>query len=52
MLPLMSEDLATGVQHIVAVGPDAVDMVAGLAEPAVAVRAGFVLHVLLEAILG
>lgn len=52
MLPLMSEDLAAGMQHIVAMGPDAMDMVAGLAEPAVAVRTGLVLHVLLEAILG
>lgn len=52
MLPLMSEDLAAGVQHVVTMGPDAVDMVAGLAEPTVAVRTCFVLHVFLEAILG
>lgn len=51
VLPLMSEDLAAGVQHIVAVGSDAVDMVAGLAKPAVAVRTGLILHVLLKAIL-
>lgn len=52
MLPLMSEDLTAGVQHVVAVRSDAVDVVAGAAEPAVAVRAGLVLHVLLEAVLG
>lgn len=52
MLPFMSENLAARVQHVVAVRPDAVDVVAGAAEAAVAVGAGFVLHVLFEAVLG
>jgi hypothetical protein len=51
MFPLVSEDLTARVQDIVAVWSDAVDVVACLAEPAVPVRARFVLHVLLEAIL-
>lgn len=52
VLPLMSEDLTAGVQHIVAMRSDAVDVVARAAEPAVAVRAGFVFHVLLEPVFG
>lgn len=52
MLPLMSEDLAAGVQDIVAVRSDAVNMVTGPTEPTVAVRACLILHVLLEAVLG
>lgn len=52
MLPLMSEDLAARMQHVVAVRPDAVDVVTGLAEPTVAVRTSLILHVLLESILG
>lgn len=52
MFPLMSENLAAGVQHVVAMRSDAVDMVAGPAEPAVTVRTGFILHVLLETVFG
>lgn len=52
VLPLMSEDLAAGVQHIVAVRPDAVDMITSSAKPAIAVRTRLVLHVFLETIFG
>lgn len=52
MLPLVSEDLAAGMQHVVAMRPDAVDMVASLTEPAVTVRTCLILHIFLEAILG
>lgn len=52
MFPLMREDLAARMQHIVAMRPDAVDMVASPGESAVTVRTGLILHVFLEAILG
>lgn len=52
MLPLMGEDLTARMQHIVAMGPDAVDMVASLTEPTVTVWAGFIFHIFLEPIFG
>lgn len=52
MLSLMRENLAAGMQHIVAVRSDAVNVVASFAEPTVAVRTSFILHVFLESILG
>lgn len=48
----MSEYLTARMQHIVAVRSDAVDVVARAAEPAVAIRTGFVLHVFLETVFG
>lgn len=52
MLPLMSEDLTARMQHVVAMGSDAVDMVARLTKPTVAVWTGFIFHIFLEPIFG
>ena len=51
VLALVRVELAAGVQHVVAVGPDAVDVVDLLGEAAVVEAALVVLHELLEAVL-
>lgn len=50
MLPFVSEDLAARMQYVVAMGSDAMDVVAGFAEPAVAVWAGLIFHVFLKSV--
>lgn len=50
VLPLMTKQLPARVQHIVALRPDAVYVVAYPTEAAGIVRTRFVLHELLEAI--
>ena len=51
VLALVRVELAAGVQHVVTVGPDAVDVVDLLGEAAVVEAALVVLHELLEAVL-
>lgn len=52
MLALMSKDLTAGMQYIIAMRSDAVDVVACATKPAVTVWTGLVFHVLLEPVLG
>lgn len=52
MLALVGEQLSGAVEDVVALGPDAVDVVAHLGEAAVLERAHLVLHELLEAVAG
>lgn len=48
VLALVAEELPGTVKHVVALRPDAMYVIADLREPAVLVRAAFVLHELLE----
>lgn len=51
VLPLVAVQLARGVEDVVAVAPDAVDVVDGLGEPAVVMATWILFHKLLEAVL-
>lgn len=48
----MGEDLTARVKDVVTMRSDAMNMVAGSAKAAIAVRARFILHVLLKAVFG
>lgn len=52
MLAFVREQLARAVQHVAALGPDAVDVVADFGEPAVLEGADLILHELLETVSG
>lgn len=50
MLALVREQLAGAVQYVVALRPNAVDVIADFREATVLVRTDFVLHEFLEAV--
>lgn len=52
MLSFVREDLTAGMEYVVAVRPDAVDVVTGAAETTLPEGTRFILHVLLESVLG
>ena len=51
MFPLVGEELTAGVEDVVAVAADAVDVIVGPGELAAQEPAGLVLHELLESVL-
>ena len=51
VFPLVGEELAAGVEDVVAVAPDAVDVIVGPGELAAEEPTGLVLHELLESVL-
>lgn len=52
MFSLVGKNLTAGVQDIVAMRSDTMDVVTGFAESAISVRTCFIFHVLLEAVFG